>query len=324
MDGCHFYVQDYQGNTHMVVNAGANTVEQGTHYYPYGALMGDISTQPEAQDFKYSGKVLAAKRTIDNRSARRRALAREDRTYGLDLYDFHARQYDPLLPGFNSIDPMAEKFYWASPYSYCLGNPVNCVDPDGKETYLFATKLPTKPGFVSWVSSPATHTFIVVKSSNGSITYAAYGPNRTGALSRQSYSQDVKAYQDYFKEGMPNERTKSVFKIQVPEGMSSEEFDNKVKETINSYGNNPDIQYSLDPEEETEGNCNTSTSTILSKSGVSFEEIESIESDIPGINWGFSSTSKPWTKEEQQKAIELHLQKIKEEINQQEALQKAL
>ncbi|MBP5347042.1 MAG: hypothetical protein J6Y99_12595 [Bacteroidales bacterium] len=306
LDGVRFYIQDYQGNNRMTVNPESNKeyADESIHYYPYGSIMTNIS-QNGCQKFLYNGKEL-------------------DRMYGLDLYDYHARQQDPVVPSFNSVDPLAEKTPEVSPYSYCAGDPVNCVDPDGKETYLFATKLPTKPGFVSWVSSPATHTFIVVRSSNGSITYAAYGPNRTGALSRQRYSQDVKAYQDYFKEGMPNERTKSVFKIQVPEGMSSEEFDNRVKETINSYGNNPGIQYSLDSEEETEGNCNTSTSTILLKSGVSSEEIESIESDIPGINWGFSSTSKPWTKEEQQKAIELHLQKIKEEINQQEALQKAL
>lgn len=113
MDGCHLYVQDYQGNNRMVVNAYTNSIEQISHYYPYGALMGDISTQPEAQDFKYSGKEL-------------------DRTYGLDLYDFHARQYDPLIPGFNSMDPKSEHFYGYSPYSYCGGDPINRTDKTGE------------------------------------------------------------------------------------------------------------------------------------------------------------------------------------------------
>ena len=114
MDGCHLYVQDYQGNNRMVVNAYTNEVEQINHYYPYGALMGDISTQPEKQDFKYSGKEL-------------------DRTYGLDLHDFEARQQDPLVGRFTSIDPMAEKYYWLSPYAYCAGDPINLVDPTGMD-----------------------------------------------------------------------------------------------------------------------------------------------------------------------------------------------
>jgi hypothetical protein len=31
-----------------------------------------------------------------------------------------------------SVDPLAEKFPNASPYNYCLGNPINLVDPDGR------------------------------------------------------------------------------------------------------------------------------------------------------------------------------------------------
>ena len=115
MDGCHFYVQDYQGNNRMVVNADSKWKEQVNHYYSYGGLIGVISTKPDKQDFKYSGKEF-------------------DRTYGIDLYDFHARQYDPIIPGFNSIDPMAEKYYGISPYAYCAGDPVNCVDPTGCST----------------------------------------------------------------------------------------------------------------------------------------------------------------------------------------------
>ena len=42
MDGCHLYVQDYQENNRMVENAYTNSIEQISHYYPYGALMGDI------------------------------------------------------------------------------------------------------------------------------------------------------------------------------------------------------------------------------------------------------------------------------------------
>ena len=111
---CHFYLKDYQGSNRMVVNAATDAVEQVTHYYPYGGLMADISTGQGMQPYKYGGKEL-------------------DRFGGLDLYDFGARQMDPLLPSFTSIDPMAEKYYSVSPYMYCMGNPVVLVDPDGRD-----------------------------------------------------------------------------------------------------------------------------------------------------------------------------------------------
>ncbi|MBP5345001.1 MAG: RHS repeat-associated core domain-containing protein [Bacteroidales bacterium] len=113
---CHFYVQDYQGNNRMVVNAYADTVEQVNHYYSYGALMGDISTNEDEQKYKYGDKEL-------------------DRKFGLDLNDFEARQQDPLVGRFTSIDPMAEKYYSISPYAYCAGDPINLIDPSGMSWY---------------------------------------------------------------------------------------------------------------------------------------------------------------------------------------------
>ena len=31
-----------------------------------------------------------------------------------------------------SVDPLCEKYYWISPYAYCLNNPVKFIDPDGR------------------------------------------------------------------------------------------------------------------------------------------------------------------------------------------------
>ena len=43
---------------------------------------------------------------------------------------------------------------------------------------------------------------------------------------------------------------------------------------------------------------------LLIKSGVGEAEMKSLESNIDGINTGFqTSTPKPWTKDEQQKAL---------------------
>ncbi len=51
-----------------------------------------------------------------------------DRMYGLNTYDYGARQYSPALPSWDRIDPLAEKYYSVSPYVYGGNNPVNRVD----------------------------------------------------------------------------------------------------------------------------------------------------------------------------------------------------
>ena len=52
--------------------------------------------------------------------------------HGLNMYDYGARQQDPAVGMFTSMDPLCEKYYNISPYIYCAGNPVRYVDVDGK------------------------------------------------------------------------------------------------------------------------------------------------------------------------------------------------
>ena len=106
----HFYLKDHQGNNRVVVSQ-SGSVEQTNHYYPYGALFAE-STNGDVQKYKFEGKEL-------------------DRTFGLDNYDIHARQYFAMAPMWDRIDPLAEKYYGISPYAYCGGDPVNKVDMDG-------------------------------------------------------------------------------------------------------------------------------------------------------------------------------------------------
>ncbi len=112
MQDSAYYVQvkDYQGNVRAVLDQNHNVVERND-YYPYGGLINASDSQ--LQPYKYSAKEL-------------------DRENGLDLYDSQARWYDPMLPGTTTQDPLAEKYYSISPYTWCAGNPVRFVDPSGK------------------------------------------------------------------------------------------------------------------------------------------------------------------------------------------------
>ena len=112
INGWHYYIQDYLDNNRMVVNKNG-TVEQVTHYYPYGGVIGDISTNENVQKYKFEGKEL-------------------DRTFGLDNFDIHARQYFAMMPSWDRIDRKAEDYYSISPYSFCGGNPVIIGDYNGE------------------------------------------------------------------------------------------------------------------------------------------------------------------------------------------------
>ena len=105
----HYYLQDHQGNNRVVVDQTGQT-EEVNHYYPFGGTF--ASADNSIQPYKYNGKELDTKN-------------------GLNWYDYGARQYDVAIGRWNAVDPMAEKYYWISPYTYCAGNPLKYIDLKG-------------------------------------------------------------------------------------------------------------------------------------------------------------------------------------------------
>jgi RHS repeat-associated protein len=111
-----FFIKDHLGNNRILTD-GSGNIKQNTNYYPYGGMT-SISTGQGEQQFKYNGKEY-------------------DPMHGLNEYDYGARQYDPARAQFTTMDPLCEKYYHISPYAYCGGNPVNAVDPDGRDWYKY-------------------------------------------------------------------------------------------------------------------------------------------------------------------------------------------
>ena len=224
-------------------------------------------------------------------------------------YTTEFRQYDPRLGRWLSIDPKATA--WESPYVGLGNNPILYNDALGDSVWVYATTLPG----ASPVLGVATHTFIVVKTNDNEIHYYVYGPADHdkplggSQLIQYSYSQDKEVYQ-----GTNTSALKAKILVPIPEGVSSDDFDQSVIKTAESFGNNPEIKYNAVSDCPTTGNCNSSSSTILNKAGVSDEVIDDIESDIPGLNWGFGDV-KPWTSDEQKSAVENKKQKETQQLN---------
>ena len=120
-DAYYFYIQDHLGNNRVVVKEDG-TVVQANDYYPYGANFAE-STATDAQPYKYNGKELDIKG-------------------GLNVYDYGARHYDPVLGRFMTMDPMVEKYYSWSPYAYCLNNPLKYIDSDGRQVIPVPAPVP--------------------------------------------------------------------------------------------------------------------------------------------------------------------------------------
>lgn len=107
----NYFICDHLGSVRTVTDENS-TVLANYDYLPYGTDMLHDAATVDVTDYRFTGKEL-------------------QRDFGANLYDSFAR-FQHNNGRFLSIDPKAESFYHISPYTYCAGDPVNLVDPDGE------------------------------------------------------------------------------------------------------------------------------------------------------------------------------------------------
>ena len=106
-------------------------VLEENHYYPGGLVMQGISDRALKSNYaenryKFHGKELQNKEFAD--------------ASGLEWLDFGARDYDPQIMRWTTIDPKADKYVWSSPYDFVDDNPVSRIDPTGKDWFYYQGK----------------------------------------------------------------------------------------------------------------------------------------------------------------------------------------
>ena len=113
-----YYIKDHLGNireTYVRTSTNSKYIAQRMQYYPSG-LPWETNLGVSEQPFKYGSKEFVE-------------------MHGLDEYDSEARWYYPAIMRTTTMDPMCEKYYSTSPYAWCSNNPVNYIDPDGRDWY---------------------------------------------------------------------------------------------------------------------------------------------------------------------------------------------
>jgi len=117
--------KDHLGNIREVWQAAGvfpSATNQRTQYYPSGLpWASNYLDSPGTQPNKYNGKQF-------------------DEMNGYDTYDYGAREYYAAMGRFTSLDPLAEKKPWMSPYIYCSGNPILRIDPNALTDFIFDKK----------------------------------------------------------------------------------------------------------------------------------------------------------------------------------------
>ncbi|MDR1180738.1 MAG: hypothetical protein LBL13_02005, partial [Bacteroidales bacterium] len=116
-----YYRRDHLGNNREVWrapymlgnNAKPASTAQRTQYYASG-LPWNEGLSATQQPYKFNGKEFVE-------------------MHGYDTYDYGMRRMYPAIMRFETMDPLAEKYYSVSPYAYCLNNPVNAVDIGGQK-----------------------------------------------------------------------------------------------------------------------------------------------------------------------------------------------
>jgi RHS repeat-associated protein len=110
-----YVVKDHLGSIRFVINSSSGAIAQRIDYDEFGRVTND--TNPGFQPFGYAGGLY---------------------DYRTGLIRFGARDYDPETGRWTSKDPILFNGGDTNLYGYVMADPVNFIDPDGKNALAIA------------------------------------------------------------------------------------------------------------------------------------------------------------------------------------------
>jgi RHS repeat-associated protein len=234
----YFYHPDHLGSSSFISDASGEAC-QFLAYLPFGEQWVDQrSSGSYDAHYKFSGK-------------------EKDEETGYNY--FGARYYDSGLSVWLSVDPLAVSYPEYSPYQYCAGSPLNCVDPDGQRINWicfigafksFCDNMGTEAGRNNWKEmrkSDTWYTFrytrAVLLSENYDGTYSVLNGQMV-----TSYPDELMIYRGRARNGLVPRKVRPVqiqistgsydfwkeFDVQIPENATHAQKAELVEKIINS------------------------------------------------------------------------------------------
>jgi|GEM_PF-665074 len=140
------YLRDHLGSVRAVIDGDTGTVVETSDYYPFGKriqVTAPVSEPVGGSQYASEPAVapVAPATSVASTSSPNRwhFSGKESQSIlnaSIPLLDFGARMYNPAIARWTAADPLSEKYYGISPYVYCLNNPTNSFDPDGKAVWF--------------------------------------------------------------------------------------------------------------------------------------------------------------------------------------------
>jgi len=113
----YYYHPDHLGSSSYITDREGR-ITQHTEYIAFGEVLFEEHSTSKTMPYLFNGKELDSE---------------------TGLYYYGARYYDPKTSIFLNVDPLAEKYPNISPYTYVANNPINAIDPDGRDI-IFISK----------------------------------------------------------------------------------------------------------------------------------------------------------------------------------------